>query len=82
MTSSCNCPIVHSIKSVCVPTLTYGFFFYLAPEQWTMIPVPVKLFKLIINELSTLLEDAMTGREEEDGDSDDVRMQAPLIETL
>ncbi|XP_073252649.1 importin-9-like [Porites lutea] len=42
-----------------------------APEQWTMIPVPVKLFKLIINELGTLLEGAMTGREHEYGDSDD-----------
>ena len=57
-------------------------FIALAPEQWTMIPVPVKLFKLIINELGALLEDAMTGREQEDGDTEDVRMQAPLIETL
>lgn len=41
------------------------------PEQWTMIPVPVKLFKLIINELGTLLESAAAGGENEDGDSDD-----------
>ena len=57
-------------------------FIALAPEQWTMIPVPVKLFKLIINELGTLLEGAMTDREHEDGDSDDVSMQAPLIKAL
>ena len=43
-----------------------------APEQWTMIPVPVKLFKLIINELGTLLESAAAGDEQEDGDSDEV----------
>ncbi|XP_066017141.1 importin-9 isoform X1 [Pocillopora verrucosa] len=42
-----------------------------APEQWTLIPVPVKLFKLIINELGTLLESATAGDEHEDGDSDD-----------
>ena len=66
-----------------VPTLLVASsFIALAPEQWTMIPVPVKLFKLIINELGTLLEGAMTGREHEDGDSDDVSMQAPLIKAL
>lgn len=43
-----------------------------APEQWTMIPVPVKLFKLIINELGTLLESAAAGDDQEDGDSDEV----------
>ena len=37
-----------------------------------MIPVPVKLFKLIINELGTLLESVAAGAEHEDGDSDDV----------
>ena len=37
-----------------------------------MIPVPVKLFKLIINELGTLLESAAAGDEQEDGDSDEV----------
>lgn len=42
-----------------------------APDQWTMIPVPVKLFKLIINELGTLLESTAAGHENEDGDSDD-----------
>ena len=57
-------------------------FIALAPGQWTMIPVPVKLFKLIINELGTLLEGAMTGREHEDADSDDVSMQASLTEAL
>ncbi|XP_029213390.2 importin-9-like isoform X1 [Acropora millepora] len=42
------------------------------PEQWTMIPVPVKLFKLIINELGTLLESAAaTSGENGDGESDD-----------
>lgn len=41
------------------------------PEQWTMIPVPVKLFKLIINELGTLLESAAAGGANEEGDSDD-----------
>jgi len=50
----------------------------LVPEQWTMIPVPVKLFKLIINELGTLLESAAAGGENEDGDSDDVSTQAPV----
>ena len=43
-----------------------------------MIPVPVKLFKLIINELGTLLESAAAGGENEDGDSDDVSTQAPV----
>jgi len=42
-----------------------------APEQWTLIPVPVKLFKLIINELGTLLESAAASDEHEDGDSDE-----------
>lgn len=42
-----------------------------APEQWTLIPLPVKLFKLIINELGTLLESATAGAEHEHGDSDD-----------
>lgn len=38
-----------------------------------MIPVPVKLFKLIINELGTLLESAAaTSGENGDGESDDV----------
>ena len=38
-----------------------------------MIPVPVKLFKLIINELGTLLESAAaTAGENGDGESDDV----------
>ena len=64
------------------PLLMASSFIASAPEQWTMIPVPVKLFKLIINELGTLLEGAMTGREHEDGDSDDVSMQASLIEAL
>lgn len=44
-----------------------------------MIPVPVKLFKLIINELGTLLESATAGDEHEEGDSDDVSIQAPII---
>ena len=44
-----------------------------------MIPVPVKLFKLIINELGTLLESATAGDEHEDGDSDDVSIRAPII---
>lgn len=52
------------------------YFFLLAPEQWTMIPVPVKLFKLIINELGTLLESAAAGGENDDRDSDDVSIQA------
>ncbi|KAJ7325728.1 Importin 9 [Desmophyllum pertusum] len=48
-----------------------GFFNHdEGPEQWTMIPVPVKLFKLIINELGTLLESATAGDEHEDGDSE------------
>ena len=55
------------------------YFVISAPEQWTMIPVPVKLFKLIINELGTLLESATGGDEHEDGDSDDVSIQAPII---
>lgn len=49
------------------------------PEQWTMIPVPVKLFKLIINELGTLLESATAGDEHEDGDSDEVCLKALVI---
>ena len=50
-----------------------------APEQWTNIPVPVKLLKLIINELGTLLESAAAGDEHEDGDSDEVCLQALVI---
>lgn len=44
-----------------------------------MIPVPVKLFKLIINELGTLLESAAAGDEHEDGDSDEVCLKALVI---
>ena len=63
----------------------YSFVWFLtlllvsAPEQWTLIPVPVKLFKLIINELGTLLESATTGDEHEDGDSDDVSIRVPSL---
>lgn len=32
------------------------FFFFTDPERWTNIPLLVKVFKLIINELSTVVE--------------------------
>ena len=37
-----------------------------------MIPLPVKLFKLIINELGSLLESAGAGDPNEDLDSEEV----------
>ena len=60
--------------------LTNLLLFILAPEQWTMIPVPVKLFKLIINELGTLLESAAAGDENKDRDSDEVSIQVLFVE--
>jgi hypothetical protein len=46
----------------------------IAAEQWTSVPVAVKLFKLIINELGTLLENSAEDTNAEDGDSDEVRL--------
>ena len=31
-----------------------------APEQWTMVPVMVKIYKLLINELSNQIESSMS----------------------
>lgn len=50
-------------------------FICLDPDQWTMIPVLVKMYKLLINELSNQLEAAIARREEdaeEEDDDDDV----------
>ncbi|XP_048589409.1 importin-9 [Nematostella vectensis] len=41
------------------------------PEQWTMIPMPVKIFKLLINELGTLLESAAEETNAESGGESD-----------
>ncbi|PVD24404.1 hypothetical protein C0Q70_14886 [Pomacea canaliculata] len=41
------------------------------PDQWTMIPVLVKMYKLLINELSNQLEAAIARREEDAEEEDD-----------
>ena len=41
-----------------------------APEQWTSIPVLVKIYKLLINELSNQIECNMSARSTK-GDNDD-----------
>ncbi|XP_005100562.2 importin-9 isoform X2 [Aplysia californica] len=47
-----------------------------APEQWTTVPALVKIYKLIINELSNAIEETITHNddddEEEDGDDEGV----------
>ena len=47
--------------------------FILAPDQWTMVPVLVKMYKLIINELSTQIEQATAAArgDLDDGDNED-----------
>ena len=43
-----------------------------APEQWTSIPVLVKIYKLLINELSNQIECNMSTRSTKgDDDNDD-----------
>lgn len=39
-----------------------------APEQWTTVPVVVKIYKLLINELSNQLESSMSAQQGEDDD--------------
>lgn len=52
-----------------------------APEQWTSIPVLVKIYKLLINELSNQIEcntstRGMRGDEDEDDDVSRFRFSA------
>ncbi|CAL1541790.1 unnamed protein product [Lymnaea stagnalis] len=42
-----------------------------SPEQWTTIPVLVKIYKLLINELSNAIEEKITHGNEIDDDDDD-----------
>ena len=37
-----------------------------APVQWTKVPVVVKIYKLLINELSNQLESSMSTQQGED----------------
>ncbi|KAK3101186.1 hypothetical protein FSP39_001615 [Pinctada imbricata] len=41
------------------------------PVQWTTVPVLVKIYKLLINELSSQMEANMNKAEEEDGEEED-----------
>ena len=50
----------------------------LGPDEWTMIPVLVKIYKLIINELSTQIENSLMQQAEDDDDDDEVRC-CPLV---
>nr|KAG5702234.1 hypothetical protein BaRGS_030589 [Batillaria attramentaria] len=42
-----------------------------APDQWTTVPVLVKIYKLLINELSNQLEAALAKNEEDENDDDE-----------
>ena len=57
-----------------------------APEQWTEIPALVKMYKLLINELSNQMEaslakqeDEEEDEEEEDDDDDDVSWSRRML---
>ena len=53
------------------------------PDQWTMIPVLVKIYKLIINELSTQIENGLMHQaEDEDDDDDEVQCCTLVANTL
>ena len=43
-----------------------------APEEWTMIPVLVKIYKLLINELSNQMESSLSNQADADEDEDEV----------
>ena len=42
-----------------------------APDQWTEVPVLVKIYKLLINELSNQIEAALAKQEEEAEDEEE-----------
>ncbi|BFZ10398.1 hypothetical protein BsWGS_13436 [Bradybaena similaris] len=42
-----------------------------APEQWTMVPALVKIYKLLINELSNAIEENITHADDDDEDDDE-----------
>ncbi|KAK7490568.1 hypothetical protein BaRGS_00018171 [Batillaria attramentaria] len=42
-----------------------------SPDQWTTVPVLVKIYKLLINELSNQLEAALAKNEEDENDDDE-----------
>ena len=50
----------------------------LAPDQWTMIPVLVKIYKLLINELVNQLERNMSTQASADDDDDEVNVHEVL----
>ncbi|CAH1784945.1 unnamed protein product [Owenia fusiformis] len=58
------------------------------PEQWTSIPVSVKIYKLLINELSTQLEENSGNGEDDEweesdeGEGDDLEEEAALNDLL
>ena len=60
----CVCACVYVCVCLCV-------FVCAAPEQWTEIPALVKMYKLLINELSNQIEASLAKQEEEDEDDDD-----------
>jgi len=49
----------------------------LAPDEWTMVPLLVKLYKLVINELSNQIEKS-TSTQATTGDEDEVCVKAHL----
>ncbi len=52
--------IYGSVRCVSRCVLTSMLFLFPAPDQWTMVPVLVKIYKLLINELSNQIESSMS----------------------
>ena len=55
-------------------TVTTGLtilFHILGPTQWTTVPVLVKIYKLLINELSNQIEEKMAKQKDESLSQDD-----------
>jgi len=51
-----------------------------APGQWTTIPALVKIYKLIINELSNALEENLSQQDDGNEDDDDEEVDGDVIE--
>ncbi len=51
---------ITGVQCVLQCVLTIVLFLFPAPDQWTMVPVLVKIYKLLINELSNQIESSMS----------------------
>lgn len=51
---------------VVVCYIVFFLFFVIDPDQWTSIPVFVKIYKLLLNELSNICDQGMENQDDED----------------